>query len=74
LYDALCYKGSALMLDSLRQALGDERFFDGIKCYYDNNAYSIADTQGFIEDFSLGSTVNIEAIITPWLNGSVYWG
>ncbi len=74
LYDALTYNVCALMFDNLRNNIGDEKFFRGLKGYYEANKFKICDKKSFISDFSCYSETDINAHVYPWLNGSIYWG
>ncbi len=74
LYDALAYDVSALMFDELRNTIGDETFFNGIKQYYDENKFKIVDKKSLIKAYNTATQKNIEGIINPWLEGKIYWG
>lgn len=74
LYDALTYDVSALMFDSLRQNIGNETFFKGIRQYYENNKFKISSKDKFISDMSSSTGKDINAYIEPWLEGNIYWG
>lgn len=74
LYDALTYDVSALMLDELRDKIGDENFFAGIKKYFENYKFKNATKNNFIKSMSSSCGKNVEGIIHPWLNGKIYWG
>ncbi len=74
LYDAVTYDATALMLDSLRTCIGQAAFENGMRLYFENNKYSVADGEKFIRDMNEGSKKNAEDIIRPWLEGNVYWG
>lgn len=74
LYDAITYDVCALMFDNLRNSIGDEKLFNGLKGYYEANKFKISDKEKFISDFSLYSNTDTNAYLEPWLNGSIYWG
>ena len=74
LYDAITYDISALMLDDLREKIGEELFFKGIKYYFEENKFKISTKSNFINCMKKATNKNIEGIITPWLSGNVYWG
>lgn len=74
LYDALTYDVSALMFDNLRQNIGNDNFFNGIRHYYQNNRFKISNKQKFISDMNSGTGKDINAYIEPWLEGNIYWG
>lgn len=74
LYDAITYDVTALMLDELRNKIGDSDFFAGLKYYYENNKFIISTEEIFIRDMSKSTKKNIEQIVRPWLSGKIYWG
>lgn len=74
LYDALVYDVSALMFDELRNTLGDELFFLGIKKYFADNMYKNATKNDLVKSFYKATGKNVDGIITPWLEGKIYWG
>lgn len=74
LYDAAVYDASAVMLDSFRSAAGKDTLIKGLKKYYADNAYRIADKDDFLSALTKAGGKNAEELILPWLNGTVYWG
>lgn len=74
LYDALTYDVCALMFDNLRNSIGDEKLFNGLKGYYESNKFKISKKEKFISDLSNYTGADVNAYIEPWLNGSIYWG
>ncbi|MFZ6018476.1 MAG: M1 family metallopeptidase [Chloroflexota bacterium] len=58
--DAVYLRG-ALFLEELRKALGDERFFDGLKRYYGENSGKIATPIDFFNAFEM-SKAEIEKV------------
>jgi aminopeptidase N len=49
LYWDIVYRKGALYFDSLREAVGDEVFFDILQTYYDRHRYRIATPESFLE-------------------------
>ena len=74
LYDALVYDVSALMFDDLRNKIGDESFFEGVKEYYETYKFKNVTKDDFINVLNKSCEKNIEGIIEPWLKGKIYWG
>lgn len=74
LYDALTYDVCALMFDNLRNSIGDDKLFNGLKSYYEANKFKISNKEKFISDLSLYTGTDVNAYVEPWLNGSIYWG
>ena len=70
-YVNISYVKSCIMFDYLRQTVGDEKFFAGLKRFYDENAYKTAtpeslvgaferagaDSNGFFESFFDGKVI-----------------
>ena len=69
-YTYCVYVKGVLMLDHLRELIGDSAFYLGIKNYYSANAFKIATQKDFISAFQKASNKNIEGIIQSWLNGT----
>ena len=74
LYDCLTYDVSAIMYDSVRKNIGDEKFFNMLRYYLEENKYKEVDREKLFEDFNKSTGKNIEALMIPWLDGTVYWG
>ncbi len=74
LYDAITYDVSALMLDELRNKIGDNDLFNGLKYYYENNMYKVSSGEIFVNSMKKRTKKNIEEILKPWLSGKIYWG
>ncbi len=74
LYDAVTYDATAIMLDALRNAIGEENFERGLKNYFTCNQYKNAAKEDFIEDFTAGAGKDVGSFLEPWLRGEIYWG
>lgn len=73
LYDALVYDASAVMFDAVRGTVGREKLITGMKKYFEDCAYTVADGKKFFTSFSSATGKNGEELFLPWLNGEVYW-
>ena len=69
-YTYCIYVKGVLMLDHLRELIGDSAFYLGLKNYYNANAFKIAKQKDFVTAFQKASNKNIEGIIQTWLNGT----
>jgi len=49
LYWDVVYRKGALYFNALREAMGDEAFFDTLQAYYDRHRYQIATPESFLE-------------------------
>ncbi len=50
-YKCLAFDKAVVMLDTLRKAVGDDAFFDGLREYYKHNLYKTARAEDFIAAF-----------------------
>ena len=71
LYDVLVYDKGAMMLDSIRGAVGDKKFFDSLKEYYSTNMYKNVTEKELISAFNKKSGIDVTSIMNPWLSGNV---
>jgi hypothetical protein len=66
-YQAIVYNKSALVLNMLRELLGDEVFFGGLRRFYTRNRYSAAGTAGFFRAFhDIAPVIDLSAFFEPW--------
>lgn len=70
-YTYLVYVKPVLMLDNLREMIGDASFCLGLKTYYENNKFGIATKDKFIRDFGKVTHIDIKGIVNSWVNGTV---
>jgi aminopeptidase N len=69
-YVNIAYVKGALMFDYLREGLGDELFYKGLKKYADDYSYSLATPDCLVGAFeSVGANTN--AFFKSWFNGEV---
>ena len=67
-YYMVCYYKAQYFLYELRQRMGEEAFFSGLRKYYDTFAFAQATTEGFIKIMTESSSVNIEDILEEYLS------
>ena len=70
-YVYMVYIKGMVFVDGLRNKIGDEAFFKGLKLLYENNKYEILDKTKFIEAFNTASGEDITELVETWLGGSV---
>ncbi|MGN1227098.1 MAG: M1 family metallopeptidase [Christensenellales bacterium] len=70
-YTYMVYVKSVLMLDDLRDLIGDANFCYGLKTYYENNKFKVATKEHFIRDFSKVSSMDIKGFVNSWVEGKV---
>lgn len=66
-YSSLVYCGGAMIFHRLRQLLGDEKFFEGLKVYYDTYKFENASTDDFIKIMQDVSGIQIENKMREWI-------
>ncbi|MCH5158028.1 MAG: M1 family metallopeptidase [Clostridiales bacterium] len=70
-YSYMTYVKGALMLDDVRNAVGDAAFFKGIKNYYRDNKYKIARPEHLIGAIEKTSRKKVGELFDSWLKGNV---
>ena len=72
MYNMLCYEKSVMMLQGIRELLGDDLFFANVKDLYTGNAGDIITKEEFINSFSRNSSKPISEFIHSWLEDRVH--
>ena len=70
LLNANNYQKGAWVLHMLRSELGDEKFFRGIRIYYDAHKNSIADTEDLRAAFEKASGRDLKDFFARWVYGT----
>ena len=70
-YTYLIYVKGVLLLDNLRDIVGDSGFFLGLKNYYECNKFGIATTDHFILAMENATNRDLSGVIQSWLDGNV---
>ncbi len=65
------YVKGTLMFSTIYDLVGEKRFVNALKYYYENNLYKIATPSTVIQCFSRGTGKNLEDIFTSFLDGKV---
>ena len=65
------YTKGVLMFDSVRNTLGDNKFFKCLQNYFADFKYKIATGQDLIDSFSKTSKTKLDGYFNAWLNGEV---
>ena len=71
-YTMICYEKSAMMLQCVRELLGDTLFFEGIKCLYESNTGKIVDANIFKKAFGDHTDKPVEKLIDAWINDKIH--
>lgn len=72
IYNMLCYEKSAMMLQCVRELLGDDLFFANIKALYQGHINGIITQESFSEFMSRNTDKPVKELINSWLNDKVY--
>lgn len=72
IYNMLCYEKSAMMLQAVRELLGDELFFADIKELYTANVGKTVSQKDIIDIFSRNTSRPVKEFIESWLAGKVH--
>ncbi|MCH5165930.1 MAG: M1 family metallopeptidase [Clostridiales bacterium] len=70
-YSYLVYVKGALMLDDVRNTVGTNSFISGLKRYYSENKYGIAEPQNLIGAMEKSSKRSLNELFDSWLEGNV---
>lgn len=70
-YAYCSYVKGELMFSSLRSAIGDRKFFDGLKNYYTYYRFCNATPDGLVRCMSESSGRDLEGFFSSWLDGKV---
>lgn len=70
-YVFIAYVKSMLMFDSLREFLGDEVFFEGLRTYFKDFKFKNAQYYDLIASFEKASKTDLESFFDAWLDGKI---
>jgi len=65
-FQAIVYDKAALVLNMLRDMLGDEVFFRGLKDFFESRRYGPARTRQFLEAMEKASGADLESFFQGW--------
>lgn len=70
-YVYMAYVKGMLLFDNLRELVGDKKFFNGLKYYFENNMFTNVTPETLIANFSKTSGTNLKPFFDSWINGDV---
>lgn len=70
-YAYMTYVKGAIMLDDVRDTVGDTAFFSGLKSYCKNKMYGTATAADLIGALETASGIRLNSVFDSWLNGDV---
>ncbi len=70
-YSYMTYVKGALMLDDIRNTVGDTAFKNGLKKYYSDMKFKIAEPQDIIGAMEKASGRKLSALFDTWLDGNI---
>lgn len=68
-YANIAYNKGLLMFESVRSSMGDEKFFDSLREYYEDNKFKIASAEDLIAPFA--SRHDVEGLFNSYIEGNV---
>ncbi|MBV9786852.1 MAG: hypothetical protein JOZ51_01670 [Chloroflexi bacterium] len=69
-YSGVVYGKGALMYDVLRQELGDEKFFEFLRRYYQEQQFDRADSDEWLQTLSQVAGKDMTPFYTKWVEGA----
>ncbi len=70
-YTYMAYVKSVLLVDNIRNVVGDNKFMVALKNFYRDNAMQFATKDTFIFAFENASKMPLRALIESWLDGKI---
>jgi hypothetical protein len=70
-YVYMAYVKSMLMFDDLRDTIGDRKFFNSLKKYYEQNKMQNVSPKVLINSFKKSSNRNLDSWFDSWISGKV---
>ncbi len=70
-YSYMNYVKGAIMLDDVRNTVGDAAFFKALKTYYKDNKFGIAEPQDLVGAMEKSSKRRLNELFDSWLSGNV---
>lgn len=70
-YTYMTYVKGAIMFDDIRNTVGDNAFKAGLKAYYDNCKFEIAEPDDLIGAMEKASNRKVSGLFDAWLSGKV---
>lgn len=68
-YVYMTYVKGELLFDAIRTSVGDDKFFKGLRKYYNDNSFKIATPADLIYALERGSGTKLESFINSWVEG-----
>lgn len=70
-YTYITYVKGMLFFDNIRELIGNNAFFNGLKVYYSNNAFEISNPDKLLEAFEKASGKDLKGIFDSWIDGKI---
>ena len=70
-YTYCTYVKGVLMYESLYQLIGEDKFLDGLKNYFNSKKYSNATPEDLISSFETASKTELDSFFDSWISGKV---
>ncbi|MCD8040741.1 MAG: M1 family metallopeptidase [Clostridia bacterium] len=69
-YVNIAYNKAMIMFNTLRKSIGDDRFFEGLKNYYESCIYKIAAPEDLFASF-VNTGVDLDSFFDSFINGKI---
>jgi len=66
-YTNFVYAKGAIFLNTLRTQMGEDAFFSGLRAYYQQYQFGVADRRGFMEVMQRFSKTNLAPLFDEWI-------
>lgn len=70
-YVAMTYSKGCLLFEDLNRVIGDKKFFQCMKEYFEENKYKIATADSLVGAFEKVTAVNYRSFIDGYLEGKI---
>lgn len=70
-YTYCTYVKGVLMYESLYQLIGEDKFLDGLKNYFNSKKYTNATPEDLISSFESASKTELDSFFDSWISGKV---
>ncbi|MEG1500244.1 MAG: M1 family aminopeptidase, partial [Clostridia bacterium] len=70
-YVYVVYVKGMLLFDSLKSIVGEKDFLKGLKNYFENNKFGIAEPKNLISEFEKASRKDLSTFFDTWIGGKI---
>lgn len=70
-YVYIAYVKGMLLFDNVREVVGDKKFFNGLKTYFENGKFKNNTPENLINSFEETTQTDLENLFNSWINGDI---